>query len=84
MTANSLGEMVQNAVQHQIYVKLGRDNVIVTVNAQEILYVELLIVYLSLDIAHQTLIAVKRVRIFNIERQILFDMNYFVHFLENI
>ena len=76
--------MVQNAVQHQIYVKLGRDNVIVTVNAQEILYVELLIVYLSLDIAHQTLIAVKRVRIFNIERQILFDMNYFVHFLENI
>ena len=57
---------------------------IVTVNAQEILYVELLIVYLSLDIAHQTLIAVKRVRIFNIERQILFDMNYFVHFLENI
>ena len=57
---------------------------IVTVNAQEILYVELLIVYLSLDIAHQTLIAVKRVRIFNLERQILFDMNYFVHFLENI
>ena len=76
--------MVQNAVQYQIYVKLGKDTVIVTVNAQEILYVELLIVYLSLDIAHQTLIAVKRVRIFNIERQILFDMNYFVHFLENI
>ena len=81
MTANSLGEMVQNAVQHQIYVKLGKDTVRVTVNAQEILYVELLIVYLSLGIAHQTLIAVK---IFNIERQILFDMNYFVHFLENI
>ena len=84
MTANSLGEMVQNAVQYQIYVKLGKGTVIVTVNAQEILYVELLIVYLSLGIAHQTLIAVKRVRIFNIERQILFDMNYFVHFLENI
>ena len=75
--------MVQNAVQHQIYVKLGRDNVIVTVNAQEILYVELLIVYLSLGIAHQTSIAVKRVKNLNIERQILFSMNYIVHFLEN-
>ena len=84
MTANSLGEMVQNAVQYQIYVKLGKDTVIVTVNAPEILYVELLIVYLSLGIAHQTLIAVKRVRILNMERQIPFDMNYMVHFLENV
>ena len=74
--------MVQNAVQYQIYVKLGKDTV--TVNAQEILYVELLIVYLSLGIAHQTSIAVKRVKILNIERQILFDMNYIVHFLENV
>ena len=78
------GEMVQNAVQYQIYVKLGKGTVIVTVNAQEILYVELLIVYLSLGIAHQTLIAVKRVRILNMERQIPFDMNYMLHFLENI
>ena len=84
MTANSLGEMVQNAVQYQIYVKLGKDTVIVTVNAPEILYVELLIVYLSLGIAHQTLIAVKRVRILNMERQIPLDMNYMLHFLENI
>ena len=84
MTANSLGEMVQNAVQYQIYVKLGKDTVIVTVNAPEILYVELLIVYLSLGIAHQTLIAVKRVRILNMERQIPFDKNYMLHFLENI
>ena len=76
--------MVQNAVQYQIYVKLGKDTVIVTVNAPEILYVELLIVYLSLGIAHQTLIAVKRVRILNMERQIPFDMNYMLHFLENI
>ena len=84
MTANSLEEMVQNAVEYQIYVKLGKDTVIVTVNAPEILYVELLIVYLSLGIAHQTLIAVKRVRILNMERQIPFDMNYMLHFLENI
>ena len=67
MTANSLGEMVQNAVEYQIYVKLGKDTVIVTVNAPEILYVELLIVYLSLGIAHQTLIAVKKARILNMK-----------------
>ena len=82
--ANFLDKMVQIAVKLQTYVNLGKDTVKVTVNAKEILYVELIIVYLSLGIAHQTLIAVKRVRIFNLERQILFDMNYFVHFLENI
>ena len=60
--ANSLDEMDQNAVQHQIHVKMGKETVTVTVNAQEILYVDLIIVYLSLDIAIQTLIAVKRVR----------------------
>ena len=60
--ANFLDEMVQVAVQHQIHVKLVKETVTVTVNAQEILYVELIIVYLSLGIAHQTLIAVKRVR----------------------
>ena len=54
--------MVQNAVQHQIPVKLGKETATVTVNAQEILNVELIIVYLSLGIACQTLIAVKRVR----------------------
>ena len=76
--------MVQNAVQYQIYVKLGKDTVIVTVNALEILYAELLIVYLSLGIARQTLIVVKRVRILKIEKQMSFDMNYMVHFLENV
>ena len=60
--ANSLGEMVQNAVQRQIYVKLGKDTVIVTVNAQEILYVELIIVNLSLGMARKHKIAVQRVR----------------------
>ena len=60
--ANSLDEMVQVAVQQQIHVKLVKETVTVTVNAQEILYVELIIVYLSSSIAHQTLIAVKRVR----------------------
>ena len=59
---NSLGKMVRNAAQLQIPVKLGKETVTVTVNAQEILYVELIIVYLSLGIAPQTLIAVKRVR----------------------
>ena len=77
---NSPVEMVQIAVQHQIHVKLGKETVTVTVNAQEILYVELIIVYLSLGIAHQTLIAVKRVKLLNMEP---FDMNYMVHFLEN-
>ena len=62
MTANSLDEMVQVAVQHQIPAKLVKETVTVTVNAQEILYVELIIVCLSLCIAPQTLIAVKRVR----------------------
>ena len=84
MTANSLGEMVQSAVQHQIYVKLGKDTVIVTVNAQEILYVELLIVYLSSGIALQTLIAAQRVRTLNMDRQIPYAMNYIVNFLENV
>ena len=60
--ANSLDEMVKVAVQHQIHVKLGKETVTVIVNAQEILCVELIIVYQSSVIAHQTLIAVKRVR----------------------
>ena len=62
--ANFLDKMVQIAVKLQTYVNLGKDTVKVTVNAKEILYVELIIVYLSLGIAHQTLIAVKRVRHF--------------------
>ena len=60
--ANTKIEMVQIVAQHQIYVKLGKDTVTVTMNAKEILCVELKIVNLSLGIAHQTLIAVKRVR----------------------
>ena len=59
---NSLDEMVQIAVQQQIHVKLGKETVTVTVNVQEILCVERIIVYLSLGIAYQILIAVKRVR----------------------
>ena len=73
MTANSLKGLVQNAVHQQTDVKLGKETVTVTVNAQEILYVELLIVYLSLGIAHQTSIAAKRVKILHIGRQILFE-----------
>ena len=61
--ANSLEEMVQNAVHQQTDVKLGKETVTVPMNAQEILYVELIIVYLYLDIARKTLIAVKRVRL---------------------
>ena len=60
MTANF--KTLQYVVQYQTHVKLGKETVTVTVNAQEILYVELIIVYLSLGIAPQTLIAVKRVR----------------------
>ena len=60
--ANCLEEMVQNAVHQQTDVKLGKETVTVPMNAQEILYVELIIVYLYLDIARKTLIAVKRVR----------------------
>ena len=59
-----LGKMVQNAVQHQIPVKLVKETVTVTANAPEILCVELTIVNLSSGIARQTLIAVKRVRHF--------------------
>ena len=59
--ANSLDEMVQNVAQHQNNVKLGKETVTVTVNAQEILYVELIIVNLCLDMAQKHVIAVKRV-----------------------
>ena len=82
--ANTKIEMVQIVVQYQIYVMLGKDTVTVTMNAKEILCVELKIVNLSSGIAHQTLIAVKRVKFLNMERQIPFDMNYMVHFLENV
>ena len=58
---NSLGKMVRNAAQLQIPVKLGKETVTVTVNAQEILYVELIIVNLCLDMAQKHVIAVKRV-----------------------
>ena len=69
--ANTKIEMVQIVVQYQIYVMLGKDTVTVTMNAKEILCVELKIVNPSSGIAHQTLIAVKRVR------QIPFDINLF-------
>ena len=82
--ANTKIEMVQIVVQYQIYVMLGKDTVTVTMNAKEILCVEVKIANLSSGIAHQTLIAVKRVKFLNMERQIPFDMNYMVHFLENV
>ena len=53
---------MQIAVQHQIHVKLGKETVTMTVNAQEILCVEGITVCLSLGIAYQTLIAVKKVK----------------------
>ena len=52
---------LQYAVQYQIHVKLGKETVTVTVNAQEILYVELIIVNLCLGMAQKHVIAVKRV-----------------------
>ena len=45
--------MVQVAVQHQIHVKLVKETVTVTVNAEEILYVELIIVILYLGMARK-------------------------------
>ena len=59
MTANF--KTLQYAVQYQTHVKLGKETVTVTVNAQEILYVELIIVNLCLDMAQKHVIAVKRV-----------------------
>ena len=53
---------MQNAVHQQTDAKLVKETVTVPMNAQEILYVEKIIVYLYLDIALLTLIAVKRVR----------------------
>ena len=73
--ANTKIEMVQIVVQYQIYVILGKDTVTVTMNVKETLCVELKIVNLSSGIAHQTLIAVKRVR------QISFDINLFTGLL---
>ena len=60
--ANYLKKKVKNAVQNQIPVKLGKETVTKTVNAQEILYVELIIVNLYLDMDRKNKIAVKRVR----------------------
>ena len=59
MTANF--KTLQYAVQYQTHVKLGKETVTVTVNAQEILYVELIIVNLCLGMAQKHVIAVKRV-----------------------
>ena len=59
MTANF--KTLQYAVQYQTHLKLGKETVTVTVNAQEILYVELIIVNLCLDMAQKHVIAVKRV-----------------------
>ena len=50
------------AVHHKIDVQLGKETVILILNVQEILYVEKIIVYLSLGMAAKTMIAVKRVR----------------------
>ena len=51
-----------HAVHHKIDVQLGKETVTMILIAQEILYVEKIIVYLSLGMAVKTLIVVKRVR----------------------
>ena len=53
---------LQIAVHHKIDVQLGKETVILILNAQEILYVEKIIVYLSSGMAAKTMISVKRVR----------------------
>ena len=50
------------AVHQKIDVKLVKETVTLILIAQDILYVEKIIVYLSLGMAVKTLIAVKRVR----------------------
>ena len=62
------------AVHQKIDVQLVKETVTLILIAQEILYVEKIIVYLSLGMAVKTLIAVKRVRHCEFRRQIAFDM----------
>ena len=65
------------AVLHIIDVQLGKETVTLILIVQEILFVEKIIVYLSLGMAVKTLIVVKRVRHCEL---IAFDMiSYAIH-----